>query len=94
MEVLAEVDAPNLHLQFDAFHAARMTGDVLGTWNKVRARVAHVQVAGVPNRREPCSGDFDYAALFRVLDKQNYKGWASRQYHPKDRRSENLFWIN
>lgn len=93
LEVLDEVDAPNLHLQFDAYHAAKITGDVLKTWDKVRERVAHVQVGGVPDRREPEGGDFDYPAFFKLLDKQKYKGWVSGEYNPAGRTEDGLFWI-
>ena len=94
MDILAEVDAPNLHLQFDAYHAARITGDVLGTWDRVRARVAHIQVGGVPDRHEPEGGDFDYPAFFKLLDRQQYKGWVSGEYNPAGRTEENLSWIS
>ncbi|MCF2904894.1 TIM barrel protein [Octadecabacter sp. CECT 8868] len=94
MEILDEVNAPNLYLQFDAYHAARITGDVLGTWDKVKARVAHVQVGSVPDRHEPSEGDFDYAAFFKMLDKQKFKGWVSGEYNPAGRTEENLSWIS
>ena len=94
MDILAEVDAPNLNLQFDAYHAARITGDVLGTWDRVRARVAHIQVGGVPDRHEPEGGDFDYPAFFKLLDRQQYKGWVSGEYNPAGRTEENLSWIS
>ncbi len=94
MEVLAEVDAPNLHLQFDAYHAAKITGDVLGSWDMVKSRVAHVQVGGVPDRHEPEGDAFDYPTFFKLLDKQKYKGWVSGEYHPAGRTHENLSWIS
>ncbi len=94
MEMLEEVDAPNLHLQFDAYHAAKITGDVLGTWEKVRSKVVHVQIGGVPDRHEPTGGDFDYPAFFKLLDKQKYKGWVSGEYNPAGRTEENLSWIS
>lgn len=94
IEVLDEVNAPNLHLQFDGYHAARITGDVLATWEAVKHRVAHVQVGSVPDRHEPDGGDFDYAAFFKMLDKQKFKGWVSGEYHPKGRTEENLSWIS
>lgn len=52
-EVIAEVGAPNLGLQFDAYHAHRITGDAMATWEGVAEQVAHVQVAGVSGRHEP-----------------------------------------
>ena len=53
LDILAEVGAPNLRLQFDSYHAQRITGDVLGTWDRVRPHVAHVQVGGYGSRHEP-----------------------------------------
>ena len=93
MGILAEVDAPNLFLQFDAYHAARMDLDVMSTWDAVKARVAHVQVGGVPNRHEPQGGDFDYPAFFKMLDGQKYGGWVSGEYRPAGRTEDGLAWI-
>ena len=93
MDVLTQVDAPNLYLQFDAYHAHQITGDFIGTWNKVRDRVAHVQVGGVPDRHEPMGGDFDYPAFFTLLDKHGYKGWVSGEYNPAGLTEDGLVWI-
>ncbi|MDA9207929.1 TIM barrel protein [Octadecabacter sp.] len=93
MEVLVDVDAPNVHLQFDAYHAAKITGDVLATWEKVRNHVAHIQVGSVPDRHEPDDGGFNYPGFFQLLDKQKFEGWVSGEYHPKGRTEENLSWM-
>jgi len=94
MEVLDQINAPNLHLQFDAYHAAAISGDVLATWDSVKHRVAHIQVGGVPDRHEPEGRDFGYPAFFKMLDKQKFKGWVSGEYHPATRTIENLSWIS
>lgn len=93
MAVLAEVDAQNVSLQFDAYHAARITGDVLATWQATKHKVTHVQVGGVPDRHEPEGGGFDYPAFFKMLDKQKFKGWVAGEYNPKTRTEDNLSWI-
>jgi len=94
VEVLGEVAAPNLFLQFDAYHAARMGLDVSSTWENVRKHVGHIQVGGVPNRDEPEGGDFDYKAFFTRLDRDKYTGWVSGEYRPSGRTEENLSWIS
>ena len=91
-EVLDAVAAPNLHLQFDAYHAHRITGDVVGTWARMAARVAHVQVAGFPGRHEPKGGDIDYDSFFARLDAAGYTGWVSGEYHPRGRTVDGLGW--
>lgn len=87
LEVLAEVGAPNLRLQFDAWHAARITGDVLGAWDRCRPHVAHVQVAGA-GRHEP-----DDPAFLDRLDADGFRGWVSAEYHPRGRTEDGLGWM-
>lgn len=91
--IVQEVGAPNLRLQFDAYHAQKITGDVLGTWAKVRDVVAHVQVGQTPDRTAPDQGEIDYAAFFARLKKDGYKGWISGEYTPADRTEMSLDWI-
>jgi 2-dehydrotetronate isomerase len=93
LAVIAEVGAPNLRLQFDAYHAHRITGDVLATWAKVRALVAHVQVAGYPGRHEPMGGEIDYPAFLSRLDADEYDGWVSGEYHPAGSTVAGLGWM-
>lgn len=92
LDILSRVKAPNLHLQFDAYHAHRITGDVPGTWAKVGPRVAHVQVAGHPGRHEPQDGEIDYPAFFARLDADGYTGWVSGEYTPKGKTEDGLAW--
>jgi hydroxypyruvate isomerase len=88
LDILREVGAPNLRLQFDAYHAQRITGDVPGTWEAVRAQVAHVQVAGYEGRHEP-----DDPAFLLRLDADGYKGWVSGEYVPRGRTEDGLGWM-
>lgn len=91
--VIEEVGAKNLRLQFDAYHAQKITGDVLETWAKVADIVAHVQVGQTPNRSAPDQGEIDFEAFFARLKKDGYKGWISGEYTPAERTELSLGWI-
>lgn len=91
--VLDAVAAPNLGLQFDAYHAHRITGDVTGTWKAHGSRAVHIQVAGYPGRNEPADGEIDYAAFFARLDRDGYTGWVSAEYAPADGTLDGLGWM-
>ncbi len=91
--ILDEVGAPNLNLQFDAYHAQMIHGDALEMWREVGRRAVHVQVAGVPGRNEPAGGDIDYPAFFDMLDKGGYRGWVSGEYKPATTTEAGLGWI-
>lgn len=91
--VLDAVAAPNLALQFDAYHAHRIAGDVTGSWAAHGHRAAHVQVAGFPGRHEPAGGEIDYPAFFARLDADGYDGWVSAEYGPADGTAAGLGWM-
>jgi hydroxypyruvate isomerase len=92
VDVIKAVGAANLGLQFDAYHAQRITGDALATWAAVRDQVRHVQVAGTPGRQEPVAGEIDYPSFFARLDADGYTGWVSGEYHPAGRTHDGLGW--
>lgn len=92
-EVIAEVNAPNLALQFDAYHGQRIHGDVPGLWRRYGALTRHVQIAGVPGRHEPQGGAIDYPAFFAQLDDSGYAGVVSGEYTPAGRTEEGLAWM-
>lgn len=91
--ILEAVDAPNLHLQFDTFHAHQITGDVTATWEAHGASAAHIQVGNGDDRHEPGAEPFDHPAFFEMLDAIGYKGWVSGEYKPRATTEEGLGWI-
>lgn len=92
-EILDEVGAPNLGLQFDMYHAQMITGDGAAVWDRHGARAVHVQVGAVPGRHEPVKGEIDYPAFFARLDAEGYKGWVSGEYNPRTRTEDGLSWL-
>ncbi|SLN58939.1 Putative hydroxypyruvate isomerase YgbM [Roseovarius albus] len=94
MDILKSVNAPNLHLQFDAYHAHRIAGNVLNAWQNYGNFAAHIQVAGAEGRHEPVNGAIDYHAFFEQLDREQYAGVVCGEYFPKGRTEDGLGWIH
>ena len=93
-EILDAVDASNLNLQFDAYHAHMITGNTMKTWEKHGGRAVHVQVASAEGRHEPDAvGAIDYPAFFARLDADGYDGVVSGEYTPRNGTPEGLGWI-
>jgi len=88
--ILAKVAAPNLHLQYDAYHVQMITGDALAVWAKLGHLAKHVQVGGVPGRHETNKCDIDYPAFFAMLDAQEYDGFVSGEHKPANRTENDL----
>ena len=93
-DILDAVSAPNLALQFDAYHAHRITGDMMGTWAAHGHRAGHIQIAGAPGRREPQTGDIDYKPFFKLLNETRYKGYVSGEYNPAGATNKGLRWLS
>lgn len=91
--ILTEINATNLCLQFDAYHAQRITGDVMGTWLTNHDLVRHIQIAGYPERHEPWPGEIDYKAFFARLDADGYSGFVSAEYNPSSTTTDGLGWM-
>ena len=91
-DVIAECAAPNLFMQYDIYHMARMEGELDAT---IRARlplIAHMQLADVPGRHEPGTGTIDFRHLFALLDEIGYDGWIGCEYHPLGETVAGLGW--
>lgn len=80
--IIALIGATGLALQFDVYHAQIMVGDVSRRIERLFPQIGHVQVAGVPERHEPDSGEVNYPAVFRLLDRLGYAGWVGCEYRP------------
>ena len=93
VDLMDWIGAPNISLQFDAYHAHRITGDVMGTWAKFGPRTRHVQISGFPGRHEPVGGEIDYPAFLSRLDQDGYHGVVSAEYFPQGRTEDGLDWI-
>jgi 2-dehydrotetronate isomerase len=76
--------APELALQFDFYHLQIIHGDLLRHLRRHFSVIGHVQIAGVPDRNEPDTGEVNYAAVFSELDRLNYSGWVGCEYRPAD----------
>ena len=90
--VIAECGAPNLFLQYDMYHMQRMEGDLDRTIRAHLPLIRHMQLADVPGRHEPGTGQIDYRHLFALLDDIGYDGWVGCEYHPAGDTVAGLGW--
>ena len=82
IEVLDLVMEPNVGLQYDVYHAQRSEGNIIDTIREHIGRIMHVQIADVPTRSCPGSGELNFPAILATLDALNYKGYVGLEYIP------------
>jgi hydroxypyruvate isomerase len=92
MEVIEAVDADNLSLQFDVYHTQIMEGDIVRNFERHQHRIAHVQIADVPGRHEPGTGELNFHFILNAFDEAGYPGWVGCEYAPSTTSEASLAW--
>jgi hydroxypyruvate isomerase len=90
--VIDAAGADNLMLQYDVFHMQIVEGDIARTLERLLARIGHVQIADVPDRHEPGTGELNFNFLLAHIDRLGYQGWVGAEYIPKGDTVEGLKW--
>jgi len=93
LRLLAEVNHPNLWLQYDIYHMQIMEGNLTRTILDNLARIAHIQLGDNPGRHEPGTGEINYANLLRFIDEAGYDGWIGCEYKPAGVTEDGLEWV-
>lgn len=91
--ILDRVGEDNVRLQYDVYHMQIMEGCLAETIRANADVIGHVQIAGVPGRREPdAAQEVHYPYLFTVLDELGYEGWVACEYRPAGDTLAGLGW--
>ena len=94
MAIFERVGSDNLKLQYDIYHMQRMEGELAKTIERLMPNIAHIQIAGNPNRTEPDVGEINYPYLFALIDRLGYQGWIGAEYKPAKTTIEGLGWLS
>ena len=92
IEVLDAAGEGNAFLQYDVFHMQIMEGDLAKGIERLLRRIGHIQIADVPERHEPGSGEINFDFLLRHLDAIGYSGWVGCEYNPRGDTLQGLKW--
>ncbi len=88
-----EVGATNLKVQMDLYHAQIAEGDLSEKIRRWLPHIGHFQIAGVPGRHEPDTGEISYDWIFRLLGELRYDGWIGCEYRPAQGTTAGLSWL-
>ena len=83
LALVKAVDRPELRLMLDLYHAQIGEGNLIALLRRAAPYIGEIQVADVPGRCEPGTGEINYPAIARALAALPYAGtigleaWAS-----------------
>ena len=67
-------------IQFDMYHAARGVSPVLASLDAYRSLIRHVQIADLPGRGSPGTGELPFNDIFAALRATGYDGYVGLEY--------------
>ncbi len=91
--LINESKLPNLRLQFDIYHRQILHGDVTRGLELLLPITGHIQIASVPARHEPTTGELDDVHVFDILTRLGYGGFIGCEYRPANGTLAGLSWV-
>jgi hydroxypyruvate isomerase len=74
LALVSAVNHPRLRLNLDLYHAQIGEGNLIELCQRSLPWIGEVQVADVPGRKEPGTGEINYAGIARALHTMGYRG--------------------
>ena len=90
VNIIREINSPNLKLLFDVYHMQIMQGNILDFIEKNIDIIGHFHSAGVPGRAELFDTEVNYPVIIKKIDELGYDGCFGLEYFPKLDDTESL----
>jgi hydroxypyruvate isomerase len=90
--IVAAIGRDRLGLQFDLYHCQTAQGDLTTRLAALMPVIDHMQLADVPGRHEPGTGEIGWEYVFRRISELGYAGWIGCEYAPLGDTVEGLNW--
>ena len=74
LALVEAVDNPHLRMNLDLYHAQIGEGNLIQLVERALPVLGEIQVADVPGRCEPGTGEINYPAIAAALDRLGYDG--------------------
>jgi hydroxypyruvate isomerase len=93
LRVVRAVDHPRVAIQYDIYHGQMTEGNLINTIRGYKDVIRHIQIADVPGRHQPGTGEIRFSAVFAALESLGYSGFVGLEYHPRGSTDESLAWV-
>lgn len=91
--IIEELQLPNVKLQYDFYHIQRTQGNLILTFQRYLDVIGHIQIADVPGRHQPGTGEINYNQVLEYVRTSGYKGYIGLEYMPKEKSEDSFDWI-
>ncbi len=79
-QICRAVNSPSCKILFDIYHQQITEGNLIPNFDQAWSEVAYVQVGDNPGRKEPTTGEINYAGVFRHLRAKGFAGVVGMEH--------------
>lgn len=74
LAICRSIDSPFVKINWDLYHMQLSEGNLVANMRSGLDQIGYVQVADVPGRHQPGTGELNYEYIFTALDEMGYRG--------------------
>ncbi len=93
MEGLKQTNHRSVKLLYDVYHAQMTEGNIINTIKNNLSIIGHIQIADVPGRHQPGTGEINFNSIFSCLEEEGYLGYIGLEYKPVGDTNSSLIWL-
>ncbi len=90
--IVDALGADRVRVLFDVYHCQVTEGDITSRMKALAPVIGHIQIADVPARNEPGTGEINWRTVFAQMDTIGYDGWVGCEYRPAAKTEAGLGW--
>jgi hydroxypyruvate isomerase len=79
-QICRAVNSPSCKILFDIYHQQITEGNLIPNFDQAWDEVAYVQVGDNPGRKEPTTGEINYANVFAHLKQKGFRGVVGMEH--------------
>ena len=79
-QICRAVNSPSCKILFDIYHQQITEGNLIPNFDQAWREVAYVQVGDNPGRKEPTTGEINYANVFAHLKRKGFTGVVGMEH--------------
>ncbi|MHA7129485.1 hydroxypyruvate isomerase family protein [Algoriphagus namhaensis] len=68
------VNSPSCKILYDIYHMQRNEGNLIATMEKCWDQIAYIQIGDNPGRKEPGTGEINFANVFKYIHEKGFTG--------------------
>jgi hydroxypyruvate isomerase len=88
LRICRSIDSPSVKINWDLYHMQLTEGNIVANLRAGMDQIGYVQVADIPGRHQPGSGELNYTFIFSALKDMGYTGPIGLECWPEENDEE------